>query len=38
MAAVGDRTSIIEKGRIRYTGTMAELEADEAVRAAYLTV
>ena len=36
--AVADRASIIEKGRIRYTGTMAELEADEAVRAAYLTV
>ncbi len=36
--AVADRASIIEKGQIRYTGTMAELEADEAVRAAYLTV
>lgn len=36
--AVADRASIIEKGQIRYTGTMAALEADEAVRAAYLTV
>jgi branched-chain amino acid transport system ATP-binding protein len=36
--AVADRALIIEKGRIRYEGTMAELEADEAVRSAYLTV
>ena len=36
--AVADRALIIEKGRIRYEGTMAELEPDEAVRAAYLTV
>ena len=36
--AVADRALIIEKGRIRYRGTMAELEADEAVRSAYLTV
>lgn len=35
---VSDRAYIIEKGRIRYEGTMAELAADEAVRAAYLTV
>jgi len=35
---VSDRAYIIEKGRIRYSGSMAELAADEAVRAAYLTV
>jgi branched-chain amino acid transport system ATP-binding protein len=37
-AQVADRAYIIEKGRIRYSGTMAELAADESVRAAYLTV
>jgi branched-chain amino acid transport system ATP-binding protein len=37
-AAVADRALIIEKGRIRYRGTLAELAADEKVRAAYLTV
>jgi branched-chain amino acid transport system ATP-binding protein len=37
-AAVADRALIIEKGRIRYRGTLAELAADEQVRAAYLTV
>jgi branched-chain amino acid transport system ATP-binding protein len=35
---VADRAYIIEKGRIRYSGTMAELQADEAVRAQYLSV
>jgi branched-chain amino acid transport system ATP-binding protein len=35
---VADRAYIVEKGRIRYEGTVAELQADEAVRAAYLTV
>ncbi|WP_157089225.1 ABC transporter ATP-binding protein [Oceanibaculum pacificum] len=35
---VADRATIIEKGRIRFTGTMAELMADEEVRQAYLTV
>ena len=35
---VSDRAYIIEKGRIRYRGTMDELAADEAVRAAYLTI
>jgi branched-chain amino acid transport system ATP-binding protein len=34
--AVADRALIIEKGRIRYRGTMAELEADDAVRSTYL--
>jgi branched-chain amino acid transport system ATP-binding protein len=36
--AVADRATIIEKGRIRYSGTMADLARDEQVRAAYLTV
>ncbi|MGQ0664429.1 MAG: ABC transporter ATP-binding protein [Pseudomonadota bacterium] len=37
-ARVADRAYIIEKGRIRYHGTMAALAADEAVRSQYLTV
>jgi branched-chain amino acid transport system ATP-binding protein len=36
--AVADRALIIEKGRIRFTGTMAELMGNEAVRAQYLSV
>ncbi len=35
---VSDRAYIVEKGRIRYHGRMAELKANEEVRAAYLTV
>jgi branched-chain amino acid transport system ATP-binding protein len=35
---VADRALIIEKGGIRYRGTMEELAGDEAVRATYLTV
>lgn len=35
---VADRAYIIEKGRIRYHGTMAELAANAAVRAQYLSV
>jgi branched-chain amino acid transport system ATP-binding protein len=35
---VADRAAIIEKGIIRFTGTMEELKADEAVRAQYLSV
>jgi branched-chain amino acid transport system ATP-binding protein len=35
---LSDRAYVIEGGRIRYQGTMAELMADEAVRQAYLTV
>jgi branched-chain amino acid transport system ATP-binding protein len=35
---VADRAYIIEKGRIRFEGTMAELEADEAARAQYLAI
>jgi branched-chain amino acid transport system ATP-binding protein len=35
---VADRAYIIEKGHIRYQGTMAELAADEQMRATYLSV
>jgi branched-chain amino acid transport system ATP-binding protein len=35
---VSDRAYIIEKGRIRYQGTIAKLMRDEAVRAQYLSV
>lgn len=35
---VADRAVVIEKGRARYQGTMAELTADAAVREQYLTV
>lgn len=37
-AAVADRTYIMEKGRIRFDGTIAELNADGAVPGAYLAV
>lgn len=35
---ISDRAYIIEKGEIRYSGTMAELAADTEVRNAYLAV
>jgi branched-chain amino acid transport system ATP-binding protein len=35
---ISDRAYIIEKGRIRFSGTMAELEANPGVRDAYLAV
>jgi len=35
---IANRALIIETGRIRYQGTLAELEADAEVRAAYLMV
>jgi branched-chain amino acid transport system ATP-binding protein len=35
---ISDRVYIIEKGRIRFGGTMAELEANPAIRDAYLAV
>ena len=35
---VADRAAIIEKGVIRFTGTMDELRADESVRTQYLSV
>jgi len=37
-AAVADRAYVIEKGRIRFAGAMAELAAAESVRARYLAV
>jgi len=37
-AAVSDRAYVIEKGGIRYQGTMEALDADDGARAAYLTV
>ena len=35
--AVGDRAYVVEKGRTRYTGTMAELLANDSVRSRYLS-
>jgi branched-chain amino acid transport system ATP-binding protein len=35
---VCDRAYVLEKGQIKYAGSMAELAADETVRRAYLTV
>ncbi|HXF45633.1 MAG TPA: ABC transporter ATP-binding protein [Burkholderiaceae bacterium] len=37
-AAVCDRVYVLERGQVRFTGTMEELAADEAVRRQYLTV
>ena len=37
-AAVADRADIIEKGQVRWSGPMADLMADEAVRRAYLAL
>jgi branched-chain amino acid transport system ATP-binding protein len=37
-AAVADRAYVIERGSIRYEGAMDDLEADEQVREAWLTV
>ncbi len=37
-ARLADRAYIIEKGQIRWDGTMARLMEDEAVRRAYLTI
>jgi len=37
-ARVAERAYIVEKGRIRYEGTMAGLAADETIRRTYLTV
>jgi branched-chain amino acid transport system ATP-binding protein len=36
--AVADRAYVIEKGQIRFAGTMAELTADAALREQYLSV
>jgi len=35
---ISDRAYIIEKGRVRFSGTIAELDANEAIRDAYLAV
>ena len=37
-SAVSDRAVVIEKGAVRFTGTMDELAGNDAVRAAYLSV
>ena len=36
--AIADRAYIIEKGQIRFGGTMAELAADQSLREQYLSV
>ncbi len=36
--AIADRAYIIEKGRIRFEGTLAELDANAEIRAAYLAL
>ena len=38
VSALGDRVYILEKGMVRYQGSMAEFLADEQVRQAYLAV
>jgi len=35
-ALVADHAYVLEKGQVRFQGTMAELQADEAVRSSYL--
>jgi branched-chain amino acid transport system ATP-binding protein len=35
---VSDRAYVLEKGQIRYQGTMRELAADDEVRRAYLSM
>ncbi len=35
---VSDRVVVLEKGQVRYTGSMAELSANETVQRAYLSV
>ena len=37
-SGLADRAAVIEQGRIRFVGTMAELEADAELRARYLAV
>jgi branched-chain amino acid transport system ATP-binding protein len=37
-AAVSDRVYVLEKGQVRFTGTMDELSANEEIRRQYLTV
>ena len=35
---ISDRAYILEKGRVRFSGTIAEIDADAAIRDAYLAV
>jgi branched-chain amino acid transport system ATP-binding protein len=35
---VADRAYVIERGEIRYDGSMAALDADPALRAQHLTI
>ena len=35
---VSDRAYVLEKGQIQYSGTMAELAANDEIRGAYLSV
>jgi branched-chain amino acid transport system ATP-binding protein len=37
-AQLADRAYVIEKGEIRFDGSMSQLMADEALRRKYLTV
>jgi branched-chain amino acid transport system ATP-binding protein len=37
-SAVSDRAVVIEKGAVRFEGTMDELTGNDAVRQAYLSV
>ncbi|MGD9946131.1 MAG: ABC transporter ATP-binding protein [Burkholderiaceae bacterium] len=37
-AAVSDRAFVLEKGQLRYSGSMAELQGDEAARRQYLAL
>jgi branched-chain amino acid transport system ATP-binding protein len=37
-AAVCDRAYVLEKGQVRFAGTIAQLDADDEVRARYLTL
>jgi branched-chain amino acid transport system ATP-binding protein len=37
-AAVSDRAYVLEKGQVRFAGSMARLDADEEVRRRYLAV
>jgi branched-chain amino acid transport system ATP-binding protein len=35
---VSDRAYVLEKGQIQYSGTMAELSANDEIRGTYLSV
>jgi branched-chain amino acid transport system ATP-binding protein len=35
---VSDRAYVLEKGQVRYQGTMAELEANQTIKREYLAV